>query len=929
MDARIFVINLKRCPEKHQKIERYLTHPKMAKYLTEHKMDVTFIEAVDGNDLTHKKLKEENISLVEDYRDPYSGRNMTWGEVGCTLSHYKVYDRCIKENTDIAVILEDDILIPRWFGEKLEEALTLLKEMDWEFCYLGRKPIEKDTEFNGYFVKPGYSYWTCGYIINLKGMKKIDKINKQSKNSIIPIDEFLPIIANISPLIKYDWFETSPFLLDEPLKMFALKKLLVKPAPAAFNKSDTENSKEIDFQSNDLLLLATGTSNTDGLKRFINSCEVYGLKYKIIGFGEKWKGGNMIDGPGGGQKIIFLTNILKELDDDHLILVTDSYDVIMTANSAEIVKKYKEFNSPIVFAAEASCWPDTKLAEKYPTTDSPNKYLNSGGFIGKVKDIKKILPEAFQANSDDQLYYTNKFLSEDGEKLITLDYKCEIFQCLNNAETEIEILYGKSRLKNKLFNSEPCHIHGNGPASRKYYLNKIESYLMRNWTNIWGYNKKNMLSKLPENINLMIYIEANSETSTVYEDLLTMIDKNVKIIDKNTTLTLSCFSSNKNWDKKVIKKNNTEKLRNKALKTAKNNNADYLWFINSKHIITNDNTLKNMILQNKGIVGPFMNIKDQLWSCFWGAVDKNGWYKDSFDYLDIVNGKRKGCWNIPHLQGNYLINKETIQKVQNFYSNNYNTNYNIDMKFSKNCRDNNIFLYVDNLVNYGYIFEGLKDEIPPNAVHKDFYLFETNRLEWAKKYLHPNFLFNINNLDKLKVTEICKFAFEFPFVNDLFCDHLLDEVNNIDKWSPGGHKKIKDKRISGVENIPTVDIHMSQIGFKTQWELIIKAYIAPLVSHLYSPFKTTGLNIGFVVKYEMGGQQHLNPHHDSASYSLNITLNRPNIDFEGGGTRFVKQNAMTQGRKGHCTLHPGRLTHYHEGLPITKGKRFIMVSFVN
>ena len=93
--------------------------------------------------------------------------------------------------------------------------------------------------------------------------------------------------------------------------------------------------------------------------------------------------------------------------------------------------------------------------------------------------------------------------------------------------------------------------------------------------------------------------------------------------------------------------------------------------------------------------------------------------------------------------------------------------------------------------------------------------------------------------------------------------------------------------------------------------------------------ETTGLNIGFVVKYEMGGQQHLSPHHDSASYSLVITLNRPNIDFEGGGTRFVKQNVMTQGKKGYCTLHPGRLTHYHEGLPITKGKRFIMVSFVN
>ena len=102
-----------------------------------------------------------------------------------------------------------------------------------------------------------------------------------------------------------------------------------------------------------------------------------------------------------------------------------------------------------------------------------------------------------------------------------------------------------------------------------------------------------------------------------------------------------------------------------------------------------------------------------------------------------------------------------------------------------------------------------------------------------------------------------------------------------------------------------------------------------LVSFLYSPFKTHGLNIAFVVKYEMGHQMDLMPHHDSATYSTVITLNRPGIDFTGGGTRFVKQDVTCEGKKGWCTIHPGKLTHYHEGLPITSGKRFIMVSFIN
>ena len=121
---------------------------------------------------------------------------------------------------------------------------------------------------------------------------------------------------------------------------------------------------------------------------------------------------------------------------------------------------------------------------------------------------------------------------------------------------------------------------------------------------------------------------------------------------------------------------------------------------------------------------------------------------------------------------------------------------------------------------------------------------------------------------------------------------------------------------------------MSQIGLRNQWQSIVKTYIAPLVSHLYSPFKTNGLNIAFVVKYEMGQQEDLNPHHDSSSYSINITLNNPEKDFKGGGTRFIRQDTTVYGKKGWAIIHPGRLTHYHEGLPITSGKRFIFVSFI-
>ena len=86
-----------------------------------------------------------------------------------------------------------------------------------------------------------------------------------------------------------------------------MKDLIVQPKNA-FKVSDTENTKEVETYSEDLLVLATGTDMNDGLKRFIKSCKVYGLKHEIMGLGKKWNGGNMAKGPGGGQKV----NLLKE-----------------------------------------------------------------------------------------------------------------------------------------------------------------------------------------------------------------------------------------------------------------------------------------------------------------------------------------------------------------------------------------------------------------------------------------------------------------------------------------------------------------------------------------------------------------------------------------------------------------------------------------
>ena len=100
----------------------------------------------------------------------------------------------------------------------------------------------------------------------------------------------------------------------------------------------------------------------------------------------------------------------------------------------------------------------------------------------------------------------------------------------------------------------------------------------------------------------------------------------------------------------------TNKLtRNEVLKRGLDlGDIDYIWIINTKLVLTNKNTLINLILQNKDVIAPLISKKD-LFSNFWGALDDNGWYKNSDDYVDIASKKMRGCWNVPHIEGNLTL----------------------------------------------------------------------------------------------------------------------------------------------------------------------------------------------------------------------------------------------------------------------------------
>ena len=81
----------------------------------------------------------------------------------------------------------------------------------------------------------------------------------------------------------------------------------------------------------------------------------------------------------------------------------------------------------------------------------------------------------------------------------------------------------------------------------------------------------------------------------------------------------------------------------------------------------------------------------------------------------------------------------------------------------------------------------------------------------------------------------------------------------------------------------------------------------------------------FIIKYESNKQNSLDFHTDESLITVNILLNDIS-EFEGGGTKFF-DNITYNLNVGDMIIHSSK--QQHSGLKITKGKRYVLVFFIN
>ncbi|XP_019487107.1 PREDICTED: procollagen-lysine,2-oxoglutarate 5-dioxygenase 2 [Hipposideros armiger] len=698
------------------------------------------------------------------------------------------------------------------------------------------------------------------------------------------------------------WCAMKPQLL-----LLALVLQPWKPCVAA------DSEKPVSIPTDKLLVITVATKESDGFHRFMQSAKYFNYTVKVLGQGEEWRGGDGINSIGGGQKVRLMKEVMEHYasQEDLVVLFTECFDVIFAGGPEEVLKKFQKSNHKVVFAADGILWPDKRLADKYPVVHIGKRYLNSGGFIGYAPYVNRIVQQwNLQDNDDDQLFYTKIYIDPLKREAIniTLDHKCKIFQALNGAVDEVVLKFenGKARAKNVFYETLPVTINGNGPT--KVLLNYFGNYVPNAWTQENGCTLCELdtidLSAVNvyPNVTVGVFIEQPTPFLSRFLDILLTLDypkEAVKVFIHNKEVyhekDIKVFFDKAKYEISTIKIVGPEEnlsqaeARNMGMDFCRQDkNCDYYFSVDADVVLTNPRTLKILIEQNRKIIAPLVTRHGKLWSNFWGALSPDGYYARSEDYVDIVQGNRVGIWNVPYMANVYLIKGKTLRSEMSERNYFVRDKLDPDMALCRNTREMTLQREKDSPTP-----ETFQMLSPPKGV----FMYISNRHEFGRLLSTANYNTSHYNNDLWQI-------FENPV----------------------------DSRISGgYENVPTDDIHMKQVDLENVWLHFIREFIAPVTLKVFAGYYTKGFALlNFVVKYSPDRQRSLRPHHDASTFTINIALNNVGEDFQGGGCKFLRYNCSIESpRKGWSFMHPGRLTHLHEGLPVKNGTRYIAVSFID
>ena len=199
------------------------------------------------------------------------------------------------------------------------------------------------------------------------------------------------------------------------------------------------------------------------LDALVRTVEAKGERLHVLGMQEEREIGWGANGA-FGVKLREVHDFLASpsLGPDDVVLFSDAYDVFYCGDATEVLRRFAEFSTPVVFGAEVYCWPDPDKSREYPpeTEGFRFRYLNSGVFVGRVHALRECMRGySFDDAEDDQRFWTTRFLRRPD--LVSLDYHNRIF--LNCAGVDkADIAYHPGGWVTYGDGATPLLVHANG-----------------------------------------------------------------------------------------------------------------------------------------------------------------------------------------------------------------------------------------------------------------------------------------------------------------------------------------------------------------------------------------------------------------------------------------------------------------------------------
>jgi len=200
--------------------------------------------------------------------------------------------------------------------------------------------------------------------------------------------------------------------------------------------------------------------------------------------------------------------------------------------------------------------------------------------------------------------------------------------------------------------------------------------------------------------------------------------------------------------------------------------------------------------------------------------------------------------------------------------------------------------------------------------YPELYEYWNNPEEWKKRFV----AYATRTKEwELIIDEPFDNCFSMPLFTQEFCEKIREEAEHADAWTTDRH-----------EYYPTTDMLLEVLDFTEIYYEVLKEYVMPAAVYLYN-LTASGWDKmtteDFLAKYVPSAQGHLSLHHDASDITALVTLS--NFDeYEGGGTYFSHQKKLVKEQQGYVSIHPGNITHRHGARATTKGKRYIIVSFM-